>query len=170
MAQLTRTERQIALALFVGLAVAGLLMVAGGRADPLGLHGALILGVAVFGSFGIISKYYEPLPGADRLREYYDDPSKFGVVAAMVWVAFGLFMGDWVAWLLVNPDLTFDAAWSSFGRIRPVHTTSVIFGFGGNALIATSFYVMQRTSRARLPDQLSPGSYCSATICSVFWQ
>jgi cytochrome c oxidase cbb3-type subunit 1 len=69
---------------------------------------------------------------------------------------FGLFVGDWVAWLLVNPDLTFDAGWSSFGRIRPVHTTGVIFGFGGNALIATSFYVMQRTSRARLPDQLSP--------------
>ena len=37
-----------------------------------------------------------------------------------------------------------------------MHTTSVIFGFGGNALIATSFYVMQRTSRARIPDQLSP--------------
>ena len=37
-----------------------------------------------------------------------------------------------------------------------MHTTSVIFGFGGNALIATSFYVMQRTSRARMPDQLSP--------------
>src|SRR4029078_3246425 len=103
-----------------------------------------------------MSRYYDPLPTADRLRKYYDDPSKFGVVAAMVWVAFGLFIGDWVAWLLVNTDLTFDAAWSRFGRIRPVHTTSVIFGFGGNALIATSFYVMQRTSRARLPDQLSP--------------
>ena len=37
-----------------------------------------------------------------------------------------------------------------------MHTTGVIFGFGGNALIATSFYVLQRTSRARLPDQLSP--------------
>src|SRR4029078_13288841 len=103
-----------------------------------------------------MSRYYDPLPTADRLRKYYDDPSKFGVVAAMVWVAFGLFIGDWVAWLLVNTDLTFDAAWSRFGRIRPVHTTSVIFGFGGNALIATSFYVMQRTSRARLADQLSP--------------
>ena len=67
-----------------------------------------------------------------------------------------LFVGDWVAWQLVYPDLTFDAAWSSFGRLRPVHTSGVIFGFGGNALIATSFYVLQRTSRARLPDQLSP--------------
>src|SRR5258705_4332030 len=68
----------------------------------------------------------------------------------------GLFVGDWVAWQLVNPDLTFDAPWSSFGRLRPVHTSGVIFGFGGNGLIATSLYVLQRTSRARLPDQLSP--------------
>jgi cytochrome c oxidase cbb3-type subunit 1 len=36
----------------------------------------------------------------------------------------------------------------------PYH--GVIFGFGGNALIATSFHVLQRTSRARLPDQFSP--------------
>jgi cytochrome c oxidase cbb3-type subunit 1 len=40
--------------------------------------------------------------------------------------------------------------------LRPVHTSGVIFGFGGNALIATSFHVLQRTSRARLPDQFSP--------------
>ena len=58
--------------------------------------------------------------------------------------------------LLAWPDLTFDAAWASFGRLRPAHTSAVIFGFGGNALIATSFHVLQRTSRARLPDQFSP--------------
>jgi cytochrome c oxidase cbb3-type subunit 1 len=104
----------------------------------------------------VISGYYDPEPGDDRLDRYYDDPSKIGIVIAMIWAVFALTIGDWVAWLLVNPNLTFDAGWSSFGRIRPVHTTGIIFGFGGNALIATSFYVMQRTSRARLPDQLSP--------------
>src|SRR3546814_19462142 len=67
-----------------------------------------------------------------------------------------MFIGDVLALLLSFPDLTFDAAWSSFGRLRPAHTTGIIFGFGGNALIATSFHVMQRTSRARLPDQFSP--------------
>ena len=67
-----------------------------------------------------------------------------------------MIVGDWVAWLMAFPELTFDAAWSSYGRLRPVHTSGVIFGFGGNALIATSFHVVQRTSRARLPDQLSP--------------
>src|SRR4029078_1293036 len=50
----------------------------------------------------------------------------------------------------------FDAAWSTFGRLRPTHTTGVIFGFGGNALIATSFHVVQRTSRTRLAGQISP--------------
>ncbi|RYF35905.1 MAG: cytochrome-c oxidase, cbb3-type subunit I, partial [Comamonadaceae bacterium] len=50
----------------------------------------------------------------------------------------------------------FDTEWLSFGRLRPAHTTGIIFGFGGNALIATSFHVVQRTSRARLAGQLSP--------------
>jgi len=61
-----------------------------------------------------------------------------------------------VAWQLVYPDLNFDLPWTNFGRLRPAHTTAVIFGFGGNALIATSFHVVQRTSRARLCDGLSP--------------
>ena len=67
-----------------------------------------------------------------------------------------MFMGVWVAAQLAWPDLAFDAAWSTFGRLRPTHTTGVIFGFGGNALIATSFHVVQRTSRTRLAGQISP--------------
>ena len=74
----------------------------------------------------------------------------------MAWAVVGMFLSVWVASLLAWPDLTFDAAWASFGRLRPAHTSAVIFGFGGNALIATSFHVLQRTSRARLPDQFSP--------------
>ncbi|MEQ9571863.1 MAG: cytochrome-c oxidase, cbb3-type subunit I, partial [Nitratireductor sp.] len=77
-------------------------------------------------------------------------------VIARAWAVVGMFVGEWVATLLAYPEATFDQAWASFGRLRPVHTTGVIFGFGGNALIATSFHVMQRTSRARMPDQLSP--------------
>jgi cytochrome c oxidase cbb3-type subunit 1 len=155
-AQLTRNERQAALVILIALAVTGLAMAAVGRDDPLGGQGVLVILAAIAGIFGVISGYYAPEPGEDRLARYYDDPSKIGILLAMGWAVFGMFVGDWVAWLLVEPNLTFDAGWSSFGRIRPVHTTSVIFGFGGNALIATSFYVMQRTSRARLPDQLSP--------------
>lgn len=154
--QLTKTERDVALLILLVLAICGLAMAVAGRNDPLGAHGAIVVLAAVIGLFGVISAYFAPEPDEERLNHYYDDPSKIGIIVAMAWVVFGLFMGDWVAWLLVNPNLTFDAGWSSFGRIRPVHTTAVIFGFGGNALIATSFYVMQRTSRARIPDQLSP--------------
>ncbi|HSE74936.1 MAG TPA: cytochrome-c oxidase, cbb3-type subunit I [Dongiaceae bacterium] len=154
--QLTKTERQIALIILAALALLGLAMAAAGRNDPFGVHGAIVLLAALAGLFGVISGLFEPEPGAERLERYYDDPSKIGILLAMGWAVFALLVGDWVAWLLVNPDLTFDVGWSSFGRIRPVHTTGIIFGFGGNALIATSFYVMQRTSRARLPDQLSP--------------
>src|SRR5690606_6044859 len=38
----------------------------------------------------------------------------------------------------------------NFGRLRPLHTSAVIFAFGGNALLATSFYVVQRTCRTSL--------------------
>jgi cytochrome c oxidase cbb3-type subunit 1 len=40
--------------------------------------------------------------------------------------------------------------WLNFGRLRPLHTSAVIFAFGGNALLATSFYIVQRTNRTRL--------------------
>ena len=97
-----------------------------------------------------------PEPTEDRTVSYYDDPTKVGIILALVWAVVGMALGVWVAAMLAWPDLRFDAAWSSFGRLRPLHTSGVIFGFGGNALIATSFHVMQRTSRARMPGQLSP--------------
>ncbi len=155
-AQLTRSERQLALVMLVITAVFGLVVAIVGRNDPLGIHGALVALLAIVATFRVITDYYQPEPNEDRSRHYYDDPTKVGIVLAMAWAVFGMFVGDWVAWLLAYPDLTFDAAWSSFGRLRPVHTTGVIFGFGGNGLIATSFYVMQRTSRARLAGQLTP--------------
>ena len=155
-AQLTTSERQTALVLLTVLAMVGLTMAAAGRDDLLGVHGGLVMIAALAGIFGVISGYYAPEPAEERFNDYYDEPSKIGIILAMGWAAVGMFFGVWVAALLAWPDLTFDAGWSSFGRIRPVHTSGVIFGFGGNALIATSFYVLQRTSRARLPDQLSP--------------
>ena len=155
-AQLTRNERHYAIVIMLVLAACGLTLGGAGQDDPLGAHGFLIMAAAIGGIFWVISGYFAPEPPRTALDSYYDDPSKVGIVIAMAWAVFGMFVGDWVAWLLAYPDLTFDAGWSSFGRLRPVHTTGVIFGFGGNGLIATSFYVMQRTSRARLPDQLSP--------------
>lgn len=154
--QLTQNERFIAIMILTALAVVGLAMAAAGQNDPIGMHGWLIVLCAVVMFFVVGNGYFAAEPDEARLANYYDDPSKVGIVLAMIWAVVGMFVGDWVAWLLVYPELTFDAAWASFGRLRPVHTSGVIFGFGGNALIATSFHVLQRTTRARLPDQLSP--------------
>jgi cytochrome c oxidase cbb3-type subunit 1 len=154
--QLTLAERRWAIAILSGLALLGLAMGSIGRDDPIGIHGLLVVAVSIGMIFVVISGYFAPEPGEDRLGYYYDDPSKAGVILAMIWAVVALTVGDWVAWQLVFPDFRFDAAWSGLGRLRPVHTTGIIFGFGGNALIATSLHVLQRTSRARLPDQLTP--------------
>ena len=70
---------------------------------------------------------------ADDKSGYFDEVVRYGIVAFQ----------------LAYPDLNIEP-WFNFGRTRPLHTSAVIFAFGGNALIATSFYVVQRTSRARL--------------------
>ncbi len=154
--QLTTTERQLALLILAVLGLCGLAMASAARDDPFGIHGVIVVLASIAMVFVVIAGYHAPEPGSERRALYYDDPSKVGIVLAMIWGVFGMFVGDWVAWLFAYPEMTFDAAWSSFGRLRPAHTTGIIFGFAGNALIATSFHVMQRTSRARLPDQLSP--------------
>ncbi|HTO29866.1 MAG TPA: cytochrome-c oxidase, cbb3-type subunit I [Pararhizobium sp.] len=155
-AQLTSGERQLALVVLIALALAGLAMGVAGRADPLGVHGLIVLALSVGFIFLVLSSFYAPEPSAERLTQYYDDPSKVGIILTIIWGIIGMAVGVWVASLLAWPDLTFDAGWASFGRLRPVHTSGVIFGFGGNALIATSFHVLQRTSRARLAGQFSP--------------
>ncbi len=155
-AGLTKGERLLAIVLSIAVALCGLALAGAGQHGALGVHGLIIALAGILTVFAVLSGYFAPEPSEERLTRYYDDPSKAGVMLAMVWAVFALFIGDWVAWLLAYPEATFDAAWASFGRLRPVHTTGVIFGFGGNALIATSFHVMQRTCRARLPDQFSP--------------
>ena len=64
-------------------------------------------------------------------------------------------VGVYIAFELAYPWLNL-APWINFGRLRPLHTSAVIFAFGGNALLATSFYVVQRTCRARLAGDLAP--------------
>lgn len=74
------------------------------------------------------------------------------VVMSLVWGVLGMAAGLLAASQLAWPILNFDIPEITFGRIRPVHTTLVIFGFGGNALFATSYYVVQRTCQTRLPS------------------
>jgi len=81
---------------------------------------------------------------------YDDDPVRWGVLATVFWGVAGLAVGLYIALQLAFPALNLGLEYTSFGRLRPLHTSAVIFAFGGNALIATSFYVVQRTCRARL--------------------
>jgi hypothetical protein len=147
--QLIKNERQLAIGMSVLLALIGLAMAGAGRGDPFGVHGLIVLVYSLGMIFVVISGYHAPEPGKGRLARYYDDPIKAGIVFAMVWAVFGMFIGVWVAGLLAYPEMTFDAAWSSFGRLRPAHTSGVIFGFGGNALIATSFPVASNPTTRR---------------------
>ena len=73
-------------------------------------------------------------------------------IATLVWGLIGMSMGAFIAAQLVWPELNFNLPWTSFGRIRPIHTNVVIFAFGGCALISTSFYIVQRSCYTRLPS------------------
>jgi cytochrome c oxidase cbb3-type subunit 1 len=79
----------------------------------------------------------------------YEIVKKFAIMA-LVWGILGMSAGTYIASELAFPFLNFDNPYITFGRLRPVHTTLVIFGFGGSALFATSYYVVQRTCQTRL--------------------
>src|SRR5689334_1552398 len=70
-------------------------------------------------------------------------------IATVVWGIVGMTVGVFIAAQLIWPELNL-APWLSYGRLRPLHTNAVIFAFGGSALFATSYYVVQRTCHARL--------------------
>ena len=81
-------------------------------------------------------------------------------VMTVVWGVVGMLVGVIIAAQLMWPELNL-APWFSYGRLRPLHTNAVIFAFGGCALFATSYYVVQRTSHARL--------FCGRLAGFTFW-
>ena len=71
-------------------------------------------------------------------------------VMTVVWGIVGMLVGVIIAAQLLWPELNFDIPYLSYGRLRPLHTNAVIFAFGGSALFAASYYVVQRTCQTRL--------------------
>jgi cytochrome c oxidase cbb3-type subunit I len=71
-------------------------------------------------------------------------------IMTVVWGIVGMLVGVLIAAQLMFPDLTYGIPWLSYGRLRPLHTNAVVFAFGGCALFATSYYVVQRTCHTRL--------------------
>ena len=112
------------------------------------VHGIIIMLVAAFMFWRTLTHMGE----AKALPEtgYKDDVIRAGVIATAFWGVVGFLVGTYIAFQLAFPALNFDLPFTTFGRLRPLHTSAVIFAFGGNALICTSFYIVQRTSAARL--------------------
>jgi cytochrome c oxidase cbb3-type subunit I len=82
-------------------------------------------------------------------------------IMSVVWGIVGMLMGVVIASQLAFPEFLGGIPWLSYGRLRPLHTNAVIFAFGGCALMATSFYVVQRTSNVRL--------FSDKLAAFVFW-
>ncbi len=91
------------------------------------------------------------LPAAPPSSLRYDDaPVRLFAYAAVLWGVVGMAVGVLIAAQLTWPELNFGIPWLSYGRLRPLHTNAVIFAFGGCALFATSYHVVQRTCQAPL--------------------
>jgi len=81
---------------------------------------------------------------------YNDTAVRQFSIMAVVWGVVGMLVGVIIAAQLVWPELNLGLPWTSFGRLRPLHTNAVIFAFGGSTLFATAYYVVQRTSQTSL--------------------
>ena len=136
----------------VGLAALGALAVAGLSTEPaFQAHAAILFAILAITVVILIRKMnWSGTPAAESDTSIYnDDVVRYGAIATVFWGIVGFSAGLFIAaqmawpWLNIEPYL-------NFGRLRPIHTSAVIFAFGGNALICTSFYIVQRTCRTRL--------------------
>ncbi|WP_188014247.1 cytochrome-c oxidase, cbb3-type subunit I [Vibrio harveyi] len=85
--------------------------------------------------------------------QYNTQVVKYFVLASLVWATAGMIIGVILAAQLYWPVLNFDSQYFQFGRLRPLHTSGVIYGFVVNILMGTSLYIAQRTGRCNLFNQ-----------------
>ncbi len=128
---------------------------------PFAFHAYLGAAASVAAVFAIFNRYLArgaelPPQEIDGRLNYQLGPIKLATALAVFWGIAGFLVGLWIALELAWPALNFDLAFTNFGRMRPLHTSAVIFAFGGNVLIATSFYVVQKTCRTRIAGDLAP--------------
>jgi cytochrome c oxidase cbb3-type subunit 1 len=86
----------------------------------------------------------------DNTSSYNDRVVRQFAIMTVVWGVVGMLVGLVIAAQLIWPALNFDVPWLTYSRLRPLHTNAVIFAFGGSALFATAYYVVQRTCHVRL--------------------
>ena len=156
------TEGEFGLSIILSaLAFAALIISAKAYTQAYAFHAALFSAASAIAVFAILKRYMERAAELPPLEingkpNYNLGPVKFASIAALFWGIAGFSVGLYIALELAYPQLNFDLAYINFGRLRPLHTSAVIFAFGGNVLIATSLYVVQRTCRARLAGDLAP--------------
>jgi cytochrome c oxidase cbb3-type subunit 1 len=86
----------------------------------------------------------------ERVETYNDKVVRQFAIMTVIWGIVGMLVGVIIAAQLLWPALNFDIPWLTYSRLRPLHTNAVIFAFGGSALFAASYYVVQRTCHVRL--------------------
>jgi cytochrome c oxidase cbb3-type subunit I len=138
-AQKPALSNALAMGSAVVFAALGVFLALNGVDAVMNLHGALL---ALASILALVYIYRHP---SEERSGYLDGPIRVATLAAVFWGVIGFAAGDFIAWQLAFPALNFD-----------LHTSAVIFAFGGNVLLATSFYVVQRTSRARMPGRWAP--------------
>lgn len=97
-------------------------------------------------------------------NSYHDKVVVRLIQFSVMWAVVAMTAGVYLAAELLWPTIDFGQFWLSFGRLRPLHTNGIIFGFGVSALMATAFYSVQRTSHAAL---FAPRL---AWFCCYAWQ
>ncbi len=149
------------LALFFGITTL-LCLIAALKAEdaPFAFH-AFLAAAASVGAVYLLFDHYGKRPAEtpavlpDGRPNYDFGPVKFATAAAMFWGIAGFLVGLWIALELAFPSLNLGLPWTGFGRLRPLHTSAVIFAFGGNVLLASSFYVVQKTCQVRIASPLA---------------
>ncbi|MEM9843452.1 MAG: cytochrome-c oxidase, cbb3-type subunit I [Pseudomonadota bacterium] len=116
------------------------------------VHAIIVMLVAAGLAIWSLRRVGEPAKMSYDEGSYMDGPIRYGAIATAFWGVVGFLAGVYIAFQLAFPVLNFEWAqpYMNFGRLRPLHTSAVIFAFGGNALLMSSFYIVQRTCGARL--------------------
>ncbi|MDP2618560.1 MAG: cytochrome-c oxidase, cbb3-type subunit I [Hyphomicrobiales bacterium] len=140
----------IATIILLGLGGLGALVVAVKAEDGLFAAHAWVVVLACLVTIAIRIRTMPSGGGKVEKSKYLDSVVRAGTIATLFWGIAGFLVGLVIALQLAYPVLNLDLPWTTFGRLRPLHTSAVIFAFGGNALLCTSFYVVQRTTGARL--------------------
>ena len=116
-----------------------------GADDAYRAHALILLALAGYMFIRAVRTAGVPRPAPET--GYMDEVIRWGVLATAFWGVVGFLAGTYIAFQLAYPELNLGLPWTTFGRLRPLHTSAVIFAFGGNALIATQ--LLRRAAHLR---------------------